>query len=513
MYLGEHARSMPDKPALIEAGSGAVTTFRELDARSNRLAHYFYRLGLRRGGHVAVMMENRRELLEVGWAAMRSGLYVTAVNRYLTADEAGYIVDDCDATVTLCSAALSETALRLPALAPRCTTWIMADAAPAGWLAYEDVLAGSPPEPLAEEWLGDTMLYSSGTTGRPKGVVRPLQDAKVYEAYRAADTIQEYRFGTDTIYLCPAPLYHAAPLSFTMAAQHAGGTVVVMPRFDATEALALIERHRITHSQWVPTMFVRMLKLAPERRQAFDLSSHVCAIHAAAPCPPEVKRAMIDWWGPTLFEYYAATESNGVTRIDSNEWLQRPGSVGRARTGILHICDDDGRELPPGETGLIYFERDSMPFAYHKDPAKTAAARHPIHPNWSTLGDIGHADADRYLYLTDRKAFMIISGGVNIYPREIEDALVGHPAVRDVAVFGVPSAEMGEDVKAVVELMDGVSPSPAMAGDLLAYLDGRVARYMIPRTLDFMDELPRLPTGKLYKKALRDRYWTTEIHP
>jgi fatty-acyl-CoA synthase len=288
--------------------------------------------------------------------------------------------------------------------------------------------------------------------------------------------------------------------------QFLGGTVVMMERFDPLQALALIERHRVTHSQWVPTMFVRMLKLAPADRAAFDLSSHTHAIHAAAPCPVEIKRQMIDWWGPIITEYYGGTEGNGFTVITSQEALERPGSVGRANVGIIHICDDEGTELAPGQDGLVYFERDTMPFAYHNDPEKTARAQHPAHPTWTSLGDIGHLDADGYLYLTDRKAFMIISGGVNIYPQQIEDVLVTHPKVRDAAVIGIPNLDLGEEVKAVVEPADGIEPDAALADELIAHLKTRVARYMVPKSIDFTDALPRLPTGKLYKAALREQY-------
>ncbi len=301
-------------------------------------------------------------------------------------------------------------------------------------------------------------------------------------------------------------MYHAAPLAFSLGVQHTGGTVVMMPHFDAAEALELIARYRITHSQWVPTMFVRMLKLPETDRRRFDLSSHRCAIHAAAPCPVAVKQAMLDWWGPILEEYYGGTEGNGLTRINSAEWLAHPGSVGRAAIGVVHICDESGVELPAGEPGLVYFERETMPFAYYKDPARTEAAQHPVHRTWSTLGDVGYVDAEQYLYLTDRKAFMIISGGVNIYPREVEDVLIGHSAVRDVAVFGLPDPEMGEQVKAVVEVMDGVTPSDALAAELIAYGRAHLAHFKVPKSVDFCAALPRLPTGKLYKQALRAQY-------
>jgi long-chain acyl-CoA synthetase len=506
MSIGTHARSAPDHPALIVSSSGEVLTYRELDDRSNRLARLLQAQGVRRGDTVALFMENNPRFMEVVWAARRSGLYLTAVNRYLTADEAAYIIDDSDAAVLISSHALVETAAALNSRLPRCRGFLMVDGIVPGWSAYETAVAKFSSEPLDEEWLGDLMLYSSGTTGRPKGVRRPLRDAKVDEDDLLQRVVQGYGFDQGTVYLSPAPMYHAAPLAFSLGVQHAGGTLIMMPRFDAAESLELIQRYRVTHSQWVPTMFVRMLKLPKSERQHFDLSSHRCAIHAAAPCPVDVKRAMIDWWGPILEEYYGGTEGNGLTRISSVDWLAHPGSVGHAVIGVLHICDEAGNELTAGESGLVYFERDTMPFAYHKDPERTAAAQHPIHSNWSTLGDVGFVDTDGYLYLTDRKAFMIISGGVNIYPREVEDVLIGHPAVRDVAVFGIPDAEMGEQVKAVVEVMDGVLPCDALATELIAHSRARLAHFKVPKSLDFIAALPRLPTGKLYKQALRAQY-------
>jgi fatty-acyl-CoA synthase len=309
------------------------------------------------------------------------------------------------------------------------------------------------------------------------------------------------------VYLSPAPLYHAAPLGYVTNIQSHGGTVVMMRRFDAEAALRFIDQYKITHSQWVPTMFVRMLKLDDAQRAAHDLSSHQVAIHAAAPCPVDVKRRMIEWWGPIIHEYYAGTEGAGATIIDSADWLAHPGSVGRAALGVLHICDEAGRELPTGEAGLIYFEREALTFGYHNDAAKTRAAQHPDHPTWTSLGDVGYLDSGGYLYLTDRKAFMIISGGVNIYPQAIEDALILHPKVGDVAVFGVPDEEMGEAVKAVIEPAPGVAPDEALAAELLAFARERLAHYMAPRSVDFIEEMPRLPTGKLYKRVLKDRYW------
>jgi long-chain acyl-CoA synthetase len=507
MYVGHFARVMPEKPAAIHAGTGEVLTYRELDERSNRFAHYLYAIGLRRGDHIALFMENRLGFFEICWAAFRSGLYITTVNRYLTMDEAAYVIADCGARVLVASAERADVAQGLPAKLPQCEAFLMTGGAIPGWRSYEDAIAPYPADALAEEWIGDAMLYSSGTTGRPKGIRRELPLLKVEEGYRFRDALKLYGFTSDSVYLSPAPLYHAAPLAYSLGTQFTGGTVVMMDKFDPVASLAAIERHRVTHSQWVPTMFVRLLKLPEADRYRHDLSSHRVAIHAAAPCPVDVKRGIIEWWGPILHEYYAGTEANGSTRIDSHDWLAHPGSVGRAGTGILHICDDAGRELPPGEAGLIYFQRDEVVFAYHNDPAKTRAAQHPEHPTWTTLGDIGYVDRDGYLYLTDRKAFMIISGGVNIYPQQIEDALILHPKVGDVAVFGIPNEDMGEEVKAVVEPAPGVAPTAELAEELLAYARGRLAVYMVPRTLDFTAELPRLPTGKLYKRGLRDAYW------
>ncbi|MEU1984840.1 acyl-CoA synthetase [Nocardia sp. NPDC019395] len=509
MYPGAHVDNFPDKPAVILAESGETLTYRDLEDNSVRLARYLHEAGSRTGDHIALLSGNDPKMYEVYWAALRSGLYITAVNRHLSPSEISYIVNDCGARALIVSADLRDTAQKIVEETPGVETRLAFGGEVDGYRSYEQALAGSSPEPLADQPRGADMLYSSGTTGRPKGIKHPLPDRQVGDP--PGDTYTAvfgplYGFDTETVYLSPAPLYHAAPLRFGGVVHALGGTLVVMERFDAEQALAAIERYRVTHSQWVPTMFVRMLKLDEAVRSRYDVSSLKVAVHAAAPCPVEVKQAMIDWWGPVLYEYYASTEGNGATFIDSEQWLRKPGSVGPAGMGAVRICGEDGAELPVGEVGTIYFEREEVPFAYHNDPAKTEQAIHPGHPTWTTTGDIGYIDSDGFLFLTDRKAFMIISGGVNIYPQEIEDALALHPKVLDVAVIGVPDEEMGESVKAVVQAAPGTEPGPGLAAELRDYLRARIAHYKVPRTIDFADELPRTPTGKLVKGKLRARY-------
>ena len=508
MYPGHWAQVTPDKPALVMAGTDNVVTYQELDQRSIRLARVWHDAGLRPGDGVALFMENQPRYFEVVWAALRSGLRVTPVNRYLTAAEAAYIVNDCDARSLVASTALEPVAAELGGLTPGCKLRLSVDGVIDGYDSYEDAVAGVTADPLDDEPLGQLMLYSSGTTGRPKGVVRPQPERKASEGIGALSGVGAlFGMNPDTVYLSPAPVYHAAPLGFSIAVQSLGGTVVLMAHFDPREALAALERHRCTHSQWVPTMFSRMLKLPEEDRNRFDLSAHRVAIHAAAPCPRPVKEAMFDWWGPIIYEYYGGSELNGLTYVGPQDWLAHPGTVGRAVLGRLRICDEEGHELPPGEPGLVYFEQEVAPFHYHKDEAQTRSSQHPQHPNWTALGDVGYLDEEGYLYLTDRATFMIISGGVNIYPREIEDVLVMHPLVDDVAVIGVPNADMGEEVKAVVQLVPGADASPELADELIAFCRERLTHYKCPKTVDFDPALPRLPTGKLYKRIVRNRYW------
>lgn len=508
MYPGSYARTTPDKPAVIMAETGHTVTYAQLDERSIRLARVFADAGLTVGDHVALLAENHSRYYEVYWAAVRSGLYITAVNRHLTAEEVDYIVRDCDARAFVVSHEMASIAAQIPA---RGELRLMFDGTAPGFASYEDAVRAVAPEPLPSQPRGTQMLYSSGTTGRPKGIKFPLPGVDVDDPENpmVRGMAGLYGFDADSVYLSPAPLYHAAPLAYSAGAQALGGTVVVMERFDPEVALAAIERHRVTHSQWVPTMFVRLLRLPDRVRDRYDLSSLRVAIHAAAPCPVEVKRAMIDWWGPVLREYYASTEAVGSTHISSEEWLAKPGSVGRAAKGALHVCAEDGTEVPAGEIGTVYFEQEGVSevaFEYHNAPGKTRESRHPEHPNWATVGDVGYLDDDGYLFLTDRSADLVISGGVNIYPREVEECLFTHPKVADVAVIGVPDGEMGEALLAVVQPTEEVAPGPDLAEELRVYAKSRIAGYKVPRTVEFVAELPRTPVGKLNKRALRSRY-------
>ena len=509
MYPGHWATVFPDKPAVIDSSNGAVRSYGELNDRSNRFARLMWDRGLRRGDRVSIFMENNLAFFDVVWAAFRSGLYITTVNRYLTDEEAGYIVDNSESRLLVTSHALADVAAGIRPHAPACESYLMADGAAPGFEDFEEAIAAHPAQPLAEEPAGAFMLYSSGTTGRPKGIIRPLPERSITDEDMAVSGLQRALWGFDenAVYLSPAPLYHSAPIGFCQGVQALGGTVVMMRRYDPVHALQAIEDHKVSHSQWVPTMFTRMLKLPEADRTRFDLSSHKVAIHAAAPCPPAVKREMFDWWGPILYEYYGGTEMNGFTQCGPEEWLAHPGTVGKSILGVIHVCDEDGRELPNGEPGIVYFELPVMPFEYLKDPKQTKDAQHPEHANWSALGDVGYVDDEGYLYLTDRATFMIISGGVNIYPQEIEDAMVMHPKIADVAVIGVPNPEMGEEVKAIVQLVEGVAPDEALATELVAYAREHIAHFKCPKSVDFRDELPRLPTGKLYKRLLKDEYW------
>jgi acyl-CoA synthetase (AMP-forming)/AMP-acid ligase II len=504
MYPGKYAATDPGRIAAVLAGTGEDLTYCELEERSVRLAHALHDAGLRPGDVLALLTDNNLTAFEVYWAAMRSGLYLTAINHHLSPDEIGYIVGDSGAAALIASASLRPLAESV-ADSARAGLRLAFGGPVEGYRSYDDALAAASAVPFADQPQGAPMLYSSGTTGRPKGVRLALPQAQVDEPGFAVIRNISDVFGVTghSVYLSPAPIYHAAPLRWCGGVQAYGATVVMMQRFDAEQALALIEQYRVTHAQFVPTMFVRMLQLPDAVRGRYDLSSLKVAVHAAAPCPVEVKQKMIGWWGPILAEYYAGTESNGMTAIDSAQWLAKPGSVGRPVRGPVHICGEDGTELPAGRIGLVYFEADGVPFSYHNDPVKTRDAQHPQHQTWSTLGDIGYLDDDGYLFLTDRRAFVIISGGVNIYPQEIENVLVLHPAVHDVAVIGVPDAEMGQSVAAFVQPRPGVKAGPELEREIISFVRARIARFKAPRTVQFVDSLPRTETGKLAKGKLR----------
>lgn len=510
MHPGAHAATRPDHPAVIMGRSGEVITYRQLDERSNQLARVWADAGLTRGDHVAILSENQPRYFEVMWAALRSGLYITTINSYLSAEEVAYILNDSGTRSLVTTTARADVAAAALDDAPGVELPLLIGDDDPRFVSYVAAIEAMPVTPLADQPAGETMLYSSGTTGRPKGIKRALRDATVEEGVSTGSLVGGvFGMNADTVYLSPAPLYHSAPIGFSLGVQSLGGTVVAMEKFDPADALRLIDLHRVTASQWVPTMFVRMLKLDAAERDAYDVSTMQVAVHAAAPCPVEVKQQMMDWWGPVLWEYYAGTELNGFCLVTPEEWLQRPGTVGQAIIGSVHILDDSGDELPPNERGTVYFG-DGPAYEYHNAPDKTEGAKDPRGRGWTTLGDVGYVDDDGWLFLTDRKAFMIISGGVNIYPQEIEDCLVLHPKVADIAVFGVPDDEMGEAVHAAVQPAPGVAVDDSLERELRTYIRQHIAHFKCPKGFEFHDELPRLPTGKLYKHKLRAPHWESK---
>lgn len=545
MYIGDYSKSTPDKPVAIFSSTQETITFQQCDSTSSQLAHLLRHEGIQQGDSIAMLLPNSPRFFEVTWAAQRSGLYYTPISTRLTPDEVAYILGDCQAKAIVVSPSTLTTAIQAissledsgvpPANAtsgsslgestggggPRVRLVLEDPEAGTsgppsqpqglgsaleslGFRDFDEAISSFPASPIPDESEGCDMLYSSGTTGRPKGVKLPGLGRPIGTPDGVTLVVTGLYGGTkDSVYLSPAPLYHAAPLRFCMAFQRIGATTVIMPRFDAQELLEAIERYQVTHLQVVPTMFTRLLRLPEEVKKAYDLSSLQVVIHAAAPCPVETKRAMIDWLGPKIYEYYAGTEANGFCTIDSQEWLAHPGSVGKSLLGPVHICGPDGEELPVGQDGVVYFESSS--FEYLHDPEKTKSSRHP--KGWSSLGDIGHIDEEGYLYLTDRSTYMIVSGGVNIYPQEAENLLATHPKVADVAVFGIPDEERGESVKAVVEPVDMAEAGPELEAELIEFCRSKLASYKCPRSIDFEAELPREPTGKLLKRLIRDRYW------
>jgi len=508
MYPRKHAVKTPQQPAFIMAQSGEAVTYAELEARSNRLAHLLRDRGLRRLDHYAIFMENNARYIESCAAGERAGLYYTCVNSFLTPEELAYIVNNSESRVLITSQAKRDVAVAALRDCPKIELCLIVDGTGEGArvLNLDRATAAYPTTPIADESLGTPMLYSSGTTGRPKGILRPLPVQPPSQQLPLFDFLQQlWRYRDGMVYLSPAPLYHSAPQAAVSLTVRQGGTAIIMERFDAERYLELVQSYKVTHSQLVPTMFSRMLKLPEEVRRRYDLSSLEIAIHAAAPCPVQVKEQMIAWWGPIIQEYYGATEGLGFTACDSAEWLAHKGTVGKVLLGELHVLDDDMKPCPTGTPGMLWF-KTATPFEYFNDPEKTARAR-SADRSMSTVSDIGYLDNDGYLYLTDRATFMIISGGVNIYPQECENLLITHPKVADAAVFGVPNEDLGEEVKAAVQLMPGVAPGQEIAEELIAFCAAHLARQKCPHSIDFEAELPRLPTGKLYKQKLRDRYW------
>ncbi|MCC7267339.1 MAG: acyl-CoA synthetase [Caulobacteraceae bacterium] len=508
MHPSHHARTTPDKPAFIMAESGETVTFGELDARSNQGAQLFRKLGIGPGDPIAIFLENHPRYYEILWAAQRSGVRYTAISSKLTAGEVEYIINDSQAKAFFTSAQLMDVA-RQAAANLKGVKLFSVDGADA---PFEDYIAARdqmPAEPVPDEQAGGAMLYSSGTTGKPKGVKRAFVPGSPIEGGAGLGMVAAQLYGAsgDSIYLSPAPLYHAAPLGWSMGLMATGATIVMMEKFDPEKALEYIQKYRITHAQWVPTHFVKMLKLPAETRALYDTSSLQAVFHAAAPCPVPVKEQMMAWWGPIIHEYYAGTEGNGMTVIGPHDWLAHKGSVGQCINAEVKIVGEEGEELGPRQEGMVYFAGGGQ-FEYHNDPAKTAESRHP--KGWTTLGDVGWVDEDGFLYLTDRKSFMIISGGVNIYPQELENLLITHPKVADVAVVGAPHEEMGEQVVAVIQPANWAEAGDDLAAELTAFARANISHVKAPRKIDFMEELPRHPTGKLYKRLIRDAYWGKE---
>ena len=494
--LADWARMQGDKPACHFPDTGVTVTYAELHDRTDRAARWLHGLGLHPGDAFAMLMENHPAVFELAFAGQRAGLYWAPLNAQLKPHEIAYVLRDSGAKLLVASAEQAAAAAEAVAALGTAMPLFIVGA------SYDDALAGPLPSSLPPGPVGRDLLYSSGTTGLPKGVYRPLltpEDAA--QPRPASGALRAFGCDRETVYLSPAPLYHAAPHRFTLHTIEQGGTCIVVRRFDAAQTLGLIARHRVTHAQFVPTMFIRLLALTEDVRRAADCSSLRRVIHAAAPCPIPVKQAMIAWWGPIIYEYYSGSETIGSTGIESNDWLAHVGSVGRPTLGAIHITDDDGQELPPGELGTIRFS-GTPPFRYLNAPDKTAAAYD--RNGWATYGDIGWVDADGYLFLSDRRADLILSGGVNIYPQEVEDTLARHPDVADAAVIGVPDAEYGEQVRAVVQLRHGT----ATPEDLVAFCRTHLAHLKCPRRVDIVDALPRSETGKLLRRVLKDQYRT-----
>jgi fatty-acyl-CoA synthase len=506
MHPSKHAENTPDKPAYVMSPSGVVVSYAELNDRSLRGARLLRRWGVNPGDHIAVFMENNQHYLQIVWAAQRSGVIVTPISSHSKVPEVKYILENSDSKVLILSAQMQGLAAELREQAGSFALLAMVNGTAEGYESWEAALARETAEPLDDECAGALMMYSSGTTGAPKGVYPKWQPNRPITYIEPGQLLIKRYFGfdQDTVFLSPAPLYHAAPLVANIVVMLQGGTSVIMERFDTEESLSLLERYAVTHSQWVPIMFIRMLKLESEVRARYRFPAHRCAIHAAAPCPKEVKLQMIEWWGDIVHEYYSSTENVGMTVLDTAQWLTHQGSVGKPFGCKLHILGDDGAELPVGQVGNVFFETAAVGFEYYKEPEKTQASMNAA--GWVTIGDIGYLDQEGYLYLTDRKNFMIISGGVNVYPQEVENVLILHPRVADVAVFGVPNEEFGEEVKAVVQPRHAADGGADLARELTVWCKERLSGIKCPKSIDFARSLPRLENGKLYKREIAQRY-------
>ena len=504
------AESHPRKAAAIMADSGESISFAELEAAANRAARALRALGIQNGDTVAYWIKNSLDYFILYWAGQRAGVYMVPTPTHLSPEEAAYIFNDSSAKLLITAAeinAASDFCKHANEYCPRLRHIKSIGVRIEGADSWETIIQDQDSTPIDDEQSGFHLIYSSGTTGKPKGVKLPFVGGNVTDSNFWVDRNKSrYNLTDDSVYMCPAPLYHAAPLLFSVTAQRIGSTVIILPKFSPEAALTAIEKYRVTYTQMVPTMFVRMLRMDENDRMSYDVSSLESVIHAAAPCPVHIKQQMMTWLGEIIHEYYAGSEANGSTAITPAEWLDRPGSVGRADRGILHICNEEGDELPAGENGLIYFEGASN-FTYLNDPQKTKDARHPKHEEWTTIGDIGWVDDDGYLYLTDRRNFVIISGGVNIYPQEIENFLLQNTKVADVAVVGVPNEDLGEEVKAVVQPTNWSDAGAALETELIDFCREHLSHVKSPKSVDFMQALPRQENGKLYKKVIRESYW------
>jgi long-chain acyl-CoA synthetase len=502
-HIARYAQESPGHAALMVAGTGEVVTYDVLNQRSRRLARCMHAQGIAKGDHVAIMMDNSADYLTVCWAAQRLGLIYTPINWHLAANEVAYIVENCGAKALIVSEKTQHIAAAISDDIGGIAVLLTTGPAFGKFKNLDQAITRTEDGPDIGLCEGDVMFYSSGTTGRPKGITPKRGELSWGQLTPLTMYVRAaYRLGRDTVYLVPAPLYHAAALAWAMTVLRSGGALVIMEKFDPLDALRLIELHHVTHAQFVPTMFVRMLRLSAEERERHNLGSLQKVIHAAAPCPALIKDRIIEWFGPIVYEYYAGSEGNGLTSVDSVTWLSHRGTVGKPVVGQIHIVDEEGEELPAGEDGLVYFS-GGTDFEYYGDPQKTASAFNAR--GWSTLGDIGHLDEEGFLYLSDRRTDLIISGGVNIYPKEIEDVLIQHPAVSDVAVIGVPNVEFGAEVKAVVELNGGSFGSAELAAEMIAFCRARMASFKCPKSVDFAI-LPRLPNGKMLKREIREGY-------